>query len=69
MQWVSLPGLVIAYFGHMWIEIGRIISFGNETIFAVWTILSLFVLLGLGIFCFVLVGYTLKRLFVWIVNR
>jgi len=61
--------LALMGFGHIWGGIGRVISFGIETIFAGWMILGLFVLLGLAVLCFALVGYALKRLFVWAVNR
>ena len=66
MEWVLLP---VWGFWFIWSEIGRIISFGNDTILVVWSILGLFVLLGLGVLCLGLFGYTLKRLFMWIVNR
>ena len=66
MKWIMLP---LMGFWYIWGGIGRGISLGNETIFNVWMILGLFVLLGLAVLCFALVGYALKRLFVWAVNR
>ena len=66
MKWIMLS---FYGFWYIWGGIGREISFGNEAIFAVWMILGLFVLLGLAIIGFALVGYVIKRLFVWAVNR
>ena len=61
--------LALMGFGHIWGGIGRVISFGNETIFAGWMILGLFVLLGLAVLFLVLLGYAIKQVVVWVVKR
>tara|TARA_B100000676_G_C17888061_1_gene737600 strand:+ start:445 stop:636 length:192 start_codon:yes stop_codon:yes gene_type:complete len=61
--------LALMGFGHIWGAIGRVISFGNETIFAGWMILGLFVLLGLAVLFLALLGYAIKKVVVWVVKR
>ena len=66
MKWIMLP---LMGFWDIWGGIGRGISFGNETIFAGWMILGLFVLLGLAVLFLALLGYAIKKVVVWVVKR